>query len=76
MLKLFLVQLFIYSFSILHDDDVPYYDNSSTSPFLDNSKYEGDFENGKYNGYGIYQRADGMKFQGQFKGGQVDGRYS
>ncbi|KAK5606923.1 hypothetical protein CRENBAI_012858 [Crenichthys baileyi] len=35
--------------------------------------YEGEFVQGKFQGAGVFIRFDGMKFEGEFKGGCVDG---
>lgn len=36
-------------------------------------RYEGEFVQGKFQGAGVFTRFDGMKFEGEFKGGCVDG---
>lgn len=36
-------------------------------------RYEGEFVQGKFQGVGIFTRFDGMKFEGEFKSGCVDG---
>lgn len=36
-------------------------------------RYEGDFVQGKFQGVGVFSRFDGMKFEGEFKGGRVEG---
>ena len=35
------------------------------------SKYEGQFSNGHYEGYGVFTKGDGMKYEGEFRGGKV-----
>lgn len=37
------------------------------------NRYEGEFINGWFHGYGIFWRADGMKFEGEFRGGKIWG---
>lgn len=36
-------------------------------------RYEGEFVQGKFNGVGVFTRYDNMIFEGEFKGGRVDG---
>ena len=36
-------------------------------------RYEGDFIQGKFQGAGVFSRFDGMKFEGEFKSGCVQG---
>lgn len=36
-------------------------------------RYEGEFVQGKFQGVGVFTRFDGMKFEGEFKSGSVDG---
>lgn len=36
-------------------------------------RYEGEFSHGKFQGSGIFSRYDGMKFEGEFKDGRVEG---
>lgn len=37
------------------------------------SRYEGEFMQGWFHGHGVFWRADGMKFEGEFRGGRVWG---
>lgn len=37
------------------------------------SRYEGEFVQGKFQGVGVFTRFDGMRFDGEFKSGCVDG---
>lgn len=44
--------------------------------FLSNWKrfrYEGEFMKGWFHGHGIFWRTDGMKFEGEFRGGRIWG---
>jgi len=36
-------------------------------------RYEGEFVQGKFQGSGVFCRFDGMKFEGEFKSGCIDG---
>lgn len=36
-------------------------------------RYEGEFIQGKFQGVGVFTRFDGMRFEGEFKSGCVDG---
>lgn len=36
-------------------------------------RYEGEFIEGWFHGYGMFWRADGMKYEGQFRGGRIWG---
>lgn len=36
-------------------------------------RYEGEFMQGWFHGHGVFWRADGMKFEGEFRGGRVWG---
>lgn len=36
-------------------------------------RYDGEFVQGKFQGAGVFTRFDGMKFEGEFKSGCVDG---
>lgn len=36
-------------------------------------RYEGEFVRGKFQGAGVFTRFDGMRFEGEFRGGCVDG---
>lgn len=36
-------------------------------------RYEGEFMEGWFHGRGMFWRADGMKYEGQFRGGRVWG---
>lgn len=36
-------------------------------------RYEGEFVQGKFQGVGVFTRFDGMRFEGEFKSGCVDG---
>lgn len=36
-------------------------------------RYEGEFVQGKFQSTGVFTRFDGMRFEGEFKGGCVDG---
>lgn len=36
-------------------------------------RYEGEFAHGKFQGTGVFSRYDGMKFEGEFKDGCVEG---
>lgn len=36
-------------------------------------RYEGEFMQGWFHGYGVFWRADGMKFEGEFRGGRIWG---
>lgn len=49
---------------------VPYIFVQDHSLFL---RYEGEFMQGWFHGHGVFWRADGMKFEGEFRGGRVWG---
>lgn len=36
-------------------------------------RYEGEFQMGWFHGFGIFWRADGLKFEGEFRGGKIWG---
>lgn len=36
-------------------------------------RYEGEFMQGWFHGHGVFWRSDGMKFEGEFRGGRVWG---
>ena len=36
-------------------------------------RYEGEFMQGWFHGHGVFWRADGMKYEGEFRGGRVWG---
>lgn len=38
-----------------------------------NFRYEGEFAQGWFHGYGVFWRADGMRFEGAFHGGKIWG---
>lgn len=37
------------------------------------NRYEGEFMQGWFHGHGVFWRSDGMKFEGEFRGGRVWG---
>lgn len=37
-------------------------------------RYEGEFVHGWFHGYGVFWRADGMRHEGEFRGGKIWGR--
>lgn len=41
--------------------------------FCSDFRYEGEFMQGWFHGHGVFWRADGMKFEGEFRGGRVWG---
>lgn len=36
-------------------------------------RYEGEFMEGWFHGHGMFWRTDGMKYEGQFRGGRIWG---
>lgn len=36
-------------------------------------RYEGEFLDGWFHGYGVFWRADGMRHEGEFRGGKIWG---
>jgi hypothetical protein len=36
-------------------------------------RYEGEFMQGWFHGHGVFWRSDGMKFEGEFRGGRIWG---
>lgn len=36
-------------------------------------RYEGELMQGWFHGHGVFWRADGMKFEGEFRGGRIWG---
>lgn len=41
--------------------------------FLFFSRYEGEFMQGWFHGHGVFWRSDGMKYEGEFRGGRIWG---
>lgn len=37
------------------------------------NRYEGEFMQGWFHGHGVFWRSDGMKFEGEFRGGRIWG---